>query len=461
MWKKQITNLMLGFALLTGCASPTPTVATGPLLQTKIPNTNLKANDASSVVASTFGGMKYERAKSLIVLPEDGYILAGSTNLSFGNSVDLALVKLNASGNAEWFRIYGGRCDDYMRGAVNSKDGGYLLMGKTNSLFITPLPGCYPFGAKTLLVKVDKHGVTKWAQEFPDLLTLSLIQSQNGDYMLAGGTDIRRKKSDLALIKIDQTGETVWQMRYNSQSNDSFQGLRSLVELQDGGFFLLGTASESEKSYFIGAPLLIRVSAEGEIQWSRRLDGIIGMMSRIIALQDGYAILGSIGDNEEMLVINVNSEGDVLWAKSYKGHDKKLTPYSTLEDSNGMLVIGGATDKAEDNGIVMGLQDDGEIDFCLEVVDVGIFSVKENANGQLLVAGDTRIGPGLNDMFFSPVQRNEGGLWKNCKDKIKTTPVELQTQKFEILGEKGDFKVNHLPTGNYLTGVRETEFPIE
>jgi hypothetical protein len=77
------------------------------------------------------------------------------------------------------------------------------------------------------------------------------------------------------------------------------------------------------------------------------------------------------------------------------------------------------------------------------------------------VAGDTRIGPGLNDMFFSPVQRNEGGLWKNCKDKIKTTPVELQTQKFEILGEKGDFKVNHLPTGNYLTGVRETEFPIE
>ena len=92
------------------------------------------------------GGELWEKAYSIKLTSDGGYIVAGfSTSSANGNvtesnhsnvsTSDYWIVKLDGTGNILWNRLIGGSADDYARAVLQSPDGGYIVAGFTKSSF--------------------------------------------------------------------------------------------------------------------------------------------------------------------------------------------------------------------------------------------------------------------------------------------------------------------------------------
>jgi hypothetical protein len=95
---------------------------------------------------------------------DGGYITAGGTS-SFEENGDIWVVKLDQSGNVQWQRTYGGANADGGGIIRQLNDGGYLLLGETNSfgaggwdpwvLKLRPDGSCPPFGTPVSTEVID------------------------------------------------------------------------------------------------------------------------------------------------------------------------------------------------------------------------------------------------------------------------------------------------------------------
>jgi hypothetical protein len=101
----------------------------------------------------TYGGTIEATASSLVVAPDGGYAIAGST---LGNDSDFLLVKTDALGNMEWNQTYGGTGHDFTSSLVATSDGGYAIAGTWT--YYTPYGEDY-YG-DFWLVKTDELGIT-------------------------------------------------------------------------------------------------------------------------------------------------------------------------------------------------------------------------------------------------------------------------------------------------------------
>src|SRR4051812_16927271 len=86
------------------------------------------------------GGSSLDNAYSIIQTTDGGYTVAGSTTCNDDGDVsanhggsDIWIVKLNFSGSIEWQRCLGGTSDEYASSIVQTKDGGFVIAGITNS----------------------------------------------------------------------------------------------------------------------------------------------------------------------------------------------------------------------------------------------------------------------------------------------------------------------------------------
>ena len=80
----------------------------------------------------TFGGINSDYGRSIQQVFNDGYILIGTT-ASFGNNNNAWLIKIDAEGNQEWDKTFGGSNDDFGSCIKQTIDGGYIITGWTNS----------------------------------------------------------------------------------------------------------------------------------------------------------------------------------------------------------------------------------------------------------------------------------------------------------------------------------------
>jgi hypothetical protein len=84
---------------------------------------------------------------------DGGYIIAGGTTAEvyFWGDEDVYLVKTDSNGNKQWEKTYGGLMHDWAMSVQQTSDGGYILVGETNS-FSTSMD--------IYLIKTDSEGIT-------------------------------------------------------------------------------------------------------------------------------------------------------------------------------------------------------------------------------------------------------------------------------------------------------------
>jgi len=157
----------------------------------------------------TFGGASTDYGWS-IQQTDDGYIIAGHTE-SFGNGTsDVWLIKTDSEGQEEWNQIFGGNNYDKGFAVQQTTDGGYIIVGYTNS-----------FGNGNFdvwLIKTDDNGNEQWNQSFggiEDDFGFSIQQTNDGGYIITGYTmSFGNGSYDVWLIKADGNGNEQWNQTF-------------------------------------------------------------------------------------------------------------------------------------------------------------------------------------------------------------------------------------------------------
>lgn len=111
---------------------------------------------------------------------------------SYGGSDDAVLIKLNASGGVSWYRLYGGAGLDAAGGLGICADGGYIVSGKAGaniaSLYgLTPRTA-YSASDDILLFRTDASGNLQWYTMYGGAgsdYSASLAQALDGGFITA------------------------------------------------------------------------------------------------------------------------------------------------------------------------------------------------------------------------------------------------------------------------------------
>ena len=312
-----------------------------------------------------------------------GYVITGSTgNIDPDTASDMYLVKADSDGNLVWQRRFGGLYWDAGRYLCQTKDGGYIIIGETESLGHGEME--YP---DVYLVKTDSVGNQEWYKTFDwgDLDNGNAIATTDDNgYILTGSTRISWHE-DMFLIKTDSLGNVVWQRTYGEWLCVGY----SIRQTADHGYIIAGIYDDTTLTYFGG--YLLKVDSLGNEQWCRHYHTYTGLTIYGVDINSdgGYIMTGLTGVEQDFNIFlrRVDANGDEIWANYYDigRWDWGFTAHQT----------------AEGGFIMCGFVDSGDI------FNSDGYILKTDANGE--TEWDLRLGGSHSDLIRSIRQTPDGG----------------------------------------------------
>ena len=327
-----------------------------------------------------FGGSNFEELTKIQQTSDGGYILGGSTNSMISGDVSEALrgegdfwiVKIDANGNKQWDKRFGGDRSENLQYVQQTSDGGYILGGWSfsgiNGDKSEKNQG--PFWTSDYwVVKTDASGNKLWDRTFGGDGSEQLWhieQTTDGGYImggmsLSGATGNKSEPSrggfDFWIVKIDGSGAMQWDKTFGGTDTDM---LFTLTQSTDGGY-LLGGLSGSGVNGDKTAPLrgvldywAIKTDASGNHVWDRTYGGNQNDQLRYLRqTSDGGYVLGGFSDSgisgnkttanrglADMWVVKVTATGNIQWDQTYGGNAQEDFN-SIYETEKGIYAIGG------------------------------------------------------------------------------------------------------------------------
>ncbi len=279
------------------------------------------------------GGSSWDHVYSVVQSPDGGYLVAGYTKSNDGDVVghrgnmyssDAWLVKLSATGSIQWTKCMGGSNTDGFTSVVNTTDGGYFVVGYSDSRD----GNLTSIGANSWsgwVVKLSATGVIQWQKCLGgysvDIFT-STRQTKDGGFIVAGMTPRQeqdRSAFDLWLVKIDSTGTTKWEKTYGGNGDDY---ANSIIQTQDGGYAIAGetysvnsrdvTGGHAGTGFDVGDMWILKLSASGHLQWQKSFGGTRKDAANSIlqTADDGYLVGGFTQSNDGDIANFYNERGD-------------------------------------------------------------------------------------------------------------------------------------------------------
>jgi hypothetical protein len=193
----------------------------------------------------TFGGEYDDWGNAVLQTMDGGYLVCGYTSSYVTNEQDVYLIKTDSNGDTLWTNSYGGVYDDIGWSVQQTTDDGYIIAGTTE--LIEPTIWTYE---DVYLIKTDNNGDTLWTKTFGgDAVDIgySIQQTTDGGFIISGQSDSFTNSwdSDVYLIKTDIYGDTLWTKTYGGSGDDKGW---SAQQTTDGGYIITGQTLTYEKS---------------------------------------------------------------------------------------------------------------------------------------------------------------------------------------------------------------------
>lgn len=114
-----------------------------------------------------------------------GYVIGGTIVVNETNSYDIWLIKVDEFGSEQWNKTYGGSMDDSAFCISLTSDNGYVLTGMYNDSWGFSVDG------SAFILKTDANGNQEWIKEISNCTLYSVEQTSDHGYIAAGIKDDR------------------------------------------------------------------------------------------------------------------------------------------------------------------------------------------------------------------------------------------------------------------------------
>ncbi len=339
----------------------------------------------------SFGGNDSDNVYSIQQTNDGGYIATGYTYSNNGDISgyhgvgDFWVVKMNSSGALEWQKALGGSDIDWSLTIRQATDGGYIIVGFTqsNDGDVTGYHG----DKDAWVVKLTSSGNIEWQKALGGSgwdEAWSVALTADGGYIIAGRTNSSNGDAsgshngslDFWVVKLSSTGAIQWQKAIGGSSQDIAHSIRQTT---DGGYIVAGETSSNDGDVSGSNGnvdiWVVKLSNAGELEWQKSLGGSgwdVG--SEIHETSDGFFVCGYVGSNDgdvtgyqglfDFWVLKLSKTGDLLWQKTLGGSDADWG-YAGIPSADGGYVVAGTT--RSNNGDV--LYNDGGQDIWIVKLD--------------------------------------------------------------------------------------------
>ncbi|MFT4943102.1 MAG: hypothetical protein ACI8RH_000840 [Flavobacteriales bacterium] len=256
----------------------------------------------------TFGGSQNDNIISVVQASDGGYVLMGSTESVDGDitgksstDVDFWLLKTTPLGEVIFNKVYGGSNTDIAASLINTKDGGFIVCGysASNDGDVSGNEGFQDYW----ITKLDANGTITWEKNYGFAgidQALRIIETTNGNFFTTGFFDVSASEN---------------------QGND------------DGKIAVPEVNASKNTLHGVGEFWGILMDRNGDRIWRRYFGGSNNDRSYdVVEAEDGgFFMIGSsessdfdITDNNgsyDFWVVRVTANGDKVWTKSFGGSE--------------------------------------------------------------------------------------------------------------------------------------------
>ena len=352
-----------------------------------------------------------------------GYSLSGGGEVNDNNGGrDIWVVKLDANGTIVWENNYGGTANDEARALEQTSDGGYIIIGSSNSDNFAGVDNYNDFN-DIVVLKLDDLGQLQWGKFFGTAsndMGYSIKQTTDSGYIATGYVGAG-SHFDAWAAKLDASGniDSNWSTTvfggpdYGTAINPRFysDGFYSVDVASDGyvvsGFTQRENASGNPQNEF----WIVKFDMTGTIQWDTVLGGSFSEEAFAIKTcnDGGYVLAGNTSSDDgditennglrDYWIVKLQANGDVEWQKSYGGSqfDEAVSIDQTLD--NGFVVLGYAKSNDGDVSSSITPSTNGDKDYWL---------IKLDSTGNL--EWEKSFGGSADDDGFSVKQTSDGGF---------------------------------------------------
>jgi hypothetical protein len=276
----------------------------------------------------SLGGTGWDDALCVTQTIDGGYLITGDSQSNNGDvsgnhgNFDAWLVKLDASGNIQWQKCFGGTGDDTFSKIQQTLDSGYVAIGSSNSTNgdVSGNHGGFDYW----VVKLNPTGGIQWHKCFGgsgEDIGYTIIQTADSNYYVSGFT--RSNNGDVSglhgtsgqpdfwVLKLDKTGSLIWQKCLGGTGDDKSYAIEQTI---DGGAVVTGYTKSNNgdvsgnhstnHDYWI-----VKLDDSGNLEWQKCLGGTGTDWARAIkqTADGGFIVAGfAISTNGDVTDINGN-----------------------------------------------------------------------------------------------------------------------------------------------------------
>lgn len=221
-------------------------------------------------------------------------------------------IKMDSNGNKVWRRYFGGSANDRCFDSVQTEDGGFLMIGSSESddFDITDAKGSYDYW----VVRVDDTGNLLWTKSYGGEeidVAYGLTPSKDGNFIMVGDSrsadqDVSNPKgnADLWAVKFRGDGQLLWEKSFGGSAFDS---AKSILALQNGSYVISGSTRSADGDVSANRgqndAWLILINESGGLQFEIAVGGSdLDFANHAMETTDNKIIL--VGDT-------LSSDGDI------------------------------------------------------------------------------------------------------------------------------------------------------
>lgn len=285
----------------------------------------------------TIGGDGFESALGVIGDAEGGLIVVGKRRVPPDIIFDAWIMRLDGGGDIVWQKTVGGNSDEWAGSAAMTGEGSIVVAGETRSYYAT--------AGDMLVMKLDPHGEILWQKHIgghDNEHVSSLATCADGSIIAVGSTrSFGAGEYDMWIVKLDDSGNVLMQETLGGSSNDLAS---SVIESREGDVVIAGgTVSFGEGN---GDMWIVRLDSVLEVSWQKTIGAFGGdVANALVESRDGRLVVAGQSNSsgygeDDMWLAGLDRDGSVLWHKGMGGSGSELVFAITGSGDGGIVAAG-------------------------------------------------------------------------------------------------------------------------